>query len=189
MARGLLSRALSPRHRGHAGAVKPFQRILSHEDWWKDELETGTDIINCPAGKWTRIGQFTIPPQQRIYFGYGTPEHWQNQGYMHIALYDATLPDSRIAEGVIRLRQMNANETQIKVVYEGRTENLRGDVNDKMKMIPLPFAGDTPKELTVEDCKLTIEFMADVAVALVQTAAGASAGLDIWNVPVSVFEV
>ena len=167
---------------------EPFQRILSHQDWWQDELETGTNLIECPAGKWTRIGQFVIPPQQQIYFGFGDPAHWQNQGYLHIALYDNTATHSRLVDGVIRLRQMNANETFIMVIYEGRTEALRGDVNDKNKMIALPFQAQTPPELTLEDCKMTIDFLADKAVKIVQTAIGNAAGKDIWNVPVSVFD-
>ena len=166
---------------------QPFQRILSKQDWWQDALETGTNLIECPAGKWTRIGQFTIPPQQQIYFGFGDPLHWQNQGYMHIALYDDTATNSRLVEGVVRLRQMDANETFIVVIYEGRTEALRGDVNDKNKMIALPLQTQTPPEITLEDCKMTIEFMADAAVNIVENAIGTASGKDIWNGPVSVF--
>ena len=189
----LLERAITPRYGLNLGKrgtqKKPFQRVLSHSDWWEAGLETAAGLIECPAGKWTRIGQFTIPPQQQIFFGYGDPQNWQNQGYMHIALFDNAPLNSVLVDGVVRLRQMNANETFIKVVYEGRTEVLRGDVNDKNKMIPLPLQDHTPKELTVEDCRMTIEFMSDNPVTLVKLAIGAAAGLDIWNVPVSVFEV
>ena len=173
---------------GLGQARTPFQRVLSHKDWWQSALETSPGNIDCPAGKWTRIGEFTIPPQQQIYFGFGNPVTWQNQGYMHIALYDNTAVNSALVNGVIRLRQMNANETLIVVIYEGRTEVLRGDVNDKNKMIALPFQGQTPPNLTLEDCKMSIEFKADVPDIIVESAIGNAADKDIWNIPVSVLE-
>ena len=165
-----------------------FQRVLSHADWWKTALETASGSISCPAGKWTRIGEFTIPAQQKIRFGYGSAVQPMNQGYLHIALYDDTATNSELEDGLVRLIQMNANETQLQTVYEGRTENLRGDVNDKNKMIALPERTDVPENLVGEDCKLAIEFKADSADSLVKTAIGTAAAKDIWNIPVSVYE-
>lgn len=184
----MFDRLLNRRGGGIRPTRIPFQRVLSHKDWWKEELETAPGAIECPAGKWSRIGEFTIPPQQQIYFGFGSPITWQNQGYMHLALYDDTPVNSGLVNGVVRLRQMNANETLIVVIYEGRTEVLRGDVNDKNKMIALPFQGQTPHNLTIEDCKMSIEFKADVPSTIVRNAIGTSAELDIWNLPVSVLE-
>ena len=185
---GVLDRMLNRRAGGVRPARIPFQRVLSHQDWWQNELETGAGEIDCPAGKWTRIGEFVIPPQQQIFFGFGNAVTWQNQGYMHIALYDNTPTNSALVNGVVRLRQMNANETMIVVIYEGRTEVLRGDVNDKTKMIALPLQGQTPRGLTIEDCKMSIEFKSDVSDIIVKSAIGTATGKDIWNIPVSVFE-
>ena len=189
----LLERVTKPRYGRVRTATyhgrKPFQRILSHSDWWRTELETVATTITCPARKWTRIGEFTIPPQQKIYFGYGNPNDWMNQGFIHLAIFDTTTPNSRVCDGVVRLRQMDANETMIITVYEGRTEVLRGDPNDKMKMIPLPIQDHVPDAITYEDCKLVIDFEADTAVDVARTAVGTAAGLDIWNIPVSVFHV
>ena len=189
----LLQRAVTPRYgvRGRVGNNKerPFQRILSHTDWWQADLETAAGLIQAPAGKWTRIGQFTIPPQQQIYFGYGSAQDWMNQGFIHLALFDDTPIDSKVIEGVIRLRQMDANETMIYTVYEGRTEVLRGDPADKMRMTPLPLQDHVPKAITVEDCRLVIDLMSDNPVNVVKTAIGAAAGKDIWNIPVSVYHV
>lgn len=168
---------------------KPFQRIISHSDWWTTKLETGLGVVACPSGKWSRIGEFTIPPQQKIYFGYGNAEDWMNQGFIHLAIFDDTATNSRPVNGVVRFRQMDANETCIITVYEGRTEALRGDPNDKMKMIPLPLQEHVPDSITYEDCVLVIDLMSDTDINVVGTAIGTAAGLDIWNIPVSVYHV
>ena len=168
--------------------IPVFQRVLSHTDWWEVYLETSSGMIGCPAGKWTRIGEFTIPAQQKIRFGYGSPAQPMNQGYLHIALYNTAATNSGLENGLVRLIQMNANETQLQTIYEGRTENLRGDVNDKNKMIALPERTDVPENLVGEDCKLAIEFKADASDVLVKIAIGNALTKDIWNIPVSVYE-
>jgi len=167
---------------------EPFQRVLSINDLWQSRLETAAGQILCPARAWTRIGEFVIPPQQEVLFGVGNPVEWQNQGYLHVAIWDNTATNSVVVEGVVRLRQMNANETMIIVIYEGRTEVLRGDVNDKMRMIALPAQNQTPPNLTVEDCKMTLDLMPDTVRTIVRTPIGTAGGRGIWNLPVSVFE-
>ena len=163
---------------------RPFRKTLSFNDLWKEYLETGTDIIQLPQGRWTRVGEYIIKPQEQVFFGYGEEQYPENQGFMFLQFYDDTATTAKIIDGLVRLCQIDANELEKEIVFEGRTEILRGDPNDRNKMIPLPVQDHISEYLTYEDCKLVIELMSDRTVNLDKTPA---ARANIWNIPISVY--
>jgi len=157
-----------------------FKKILAHGDWIP-----AADVL-CPADVWTVIGSFTVPAQQAYRFGYGSPAFPDNQGYIYVALYDDTATNSVLEDGALRLVQRNAQGTISLVVAEFRTEQLRGSTTDRQQMIALPEQTQFP--LVGEDSVLELQFRADAADTVVILAIGTAAGLDIWNVPVTVYQ-
>lgn len=157
-----------------------FKKILAHGDWVLDSN------VFCAAGVWTVMGKFTVPAQQAYRFGFGSAAFPDNQGYIYLALYDDTATNSELENGAVRLVQRNAQGTISLVVAEFRSEQLRGDVNDKAKMIALPEQTQFP--LVGEDSVLEIQFKADASDSIVTTAIGTAAGKDIWNIPVTVYQ-
>ncbi len=85
--------------------------------------------------------------------------------------------------GIVRLSQVNANETDRVVVFEGRTEVLAAHMADKRQMIALPKQ-DIPIELMSEDSMLTIEIRTDATVTIARIPA---ARANVWNVPVTLY--
>ena len=163
-----------------------FKKVLSHGDWWDTGLETGSGVIALKAGVWQTIGRFTIPAQQIYRFGYGSAAFPDNQGYMHFAAYDDTATNSVVEEGAVRLVQRNAQGTVQLVVAEFRTEELRGSLYDRQQMKALPEQTQMP--LVGEDSVLEIQFKPDAADSIVNVAIGTAAGLDKWNIPVTVYQ-
>lgn len=183
---GLVSRLTGAVGAQPAGGKDPtkFKSVIAHIQWWQTALETASGVIACKAGKWNRIGEFTVPAQQLYHFGYGDEGHPENQGYIFIGIYDDTATNSVVEEGFVRLVQVNARETVGPTVWEGRTENLRGDTADKRKMIALPEKDEF--FWVGEDSKLVIEFKPDADDTIVKAAIGTALGLDVWNVPVTI---
>lgn len=66
------------------------------------------------AGVWTTIWEMTIPAQQAVHWGYGSPATPANQGYMWFAVVGA----AAFEVGKLRLVQMNARRTRIITVCE-----------------------------------------------------------------------
>jgi len=163
-----------------------FKKILAHGDWWDTDLETSSGVILLRAGIWQTIGRYTVPAQQMLRFGYGSALYPDNQGHLHIAVYDDTATNSVVEEGSIRLVQRNAQGTVLLVIAEFRTENLRGSTTDRQMMVPLPEQTQFP--VVGEDSVLEIQFKPDAADSIVSAAIGTAAGLDIWNVPVTVYQ-
>lgn len=161
-----------------------YQRTLSHADWWDSALETASNYITCTAGVPVIIGRYQVKPRQRIHFGYGIAGQDANQGYMYLALYDDTATNSVIEEGKIRLVEKSYDNFITIPVGEWRCAQLRGDVNDKNKKIPLPE--QIQFDWVGEDSYLCIEFTADATDGIVKTAIGTAAGADIWDIPVTI---
>jgi len=67
------------------------------------------------------IWQLTVPAQQSIRFGFGTPQFQYNQGFMHFSALDLTVG---FQEGILTLRQANARQTSIDVVLIMNSERL-----------------------------------------------------------------
>ncbi len=64
---------------------------------------------------WTKIWEKTVPAQQKLAWGFGSPATPHNQGYMWFCSID-TATDFEV--GVLRLRQAKARETEIKTILE-----------------------------------------------------------------------
>jgi len=163
-----------------------YQRSLAHTDWWDSALETDTSNheITCTAGQFVVIGRYQVKPRQRIHFGFGIAGQDANQGYMYLALYDDTATNSVLEEGKVRLTLRSYDNFRIVPVGEWRTEQLRGDKNDKAKQIALPEQVQFP--WVGEDSYLAIEFCSDATDDLIITAIGTAAGEDVWNLPVTI---
>jgi hypothetical protein len=78
------------------------------------EANTGT------AG-FTLIWQRTIPAQQLVRWGSGSPNTQRNQGFMHFFALDA---GTGFEEGIVRLVVANANQTEMRVVKEMNSQRL-----------------------------------------------------------------
>lgn len=133
--------------------ARGFQKILTASD-----ILSSSDVTITDTNNFVRIGSYTVPAQTKVRFGYGLANQPYNQGYMYVKLVDDGAADE---DGVLRLVQENATGTRKIVVWEGRTEELDGDANDKNKRIALPEKMEFP--LVGEDSILALEFKADGA--------------------------
>lgn len=163
-----------------------FKKALSHKDWWDTDLESEASKIAVKAGVWATIGRYQVPAQQAIRFGFGSAAFPDNQGYMHMAVYDDTATDSVLMEGAIRLIQRNYHGIITLVVAEFRSEQLRGSVSDRSMQIALPEQAQFPK--VVEDSYLELQFNTDADGNLIDAAIGESLAKDVWNIPVTIYQ-
>jgi hypothetical protein len=141
--------------------VKGFPKTLTKVDF----ALAGGSTQSVVAGVWNQIGSFTVPAQQKYRFGYGNPREPDNQGYLYIDLKDSS---NAQVEGIIRLVYSDASGLRKQVIFEDRTNRLRGSTVDKKLMIPLP---ETPCGLRTdgfanEDDKLLIEIRPDTTATL-----------------------
>jgi len=134
--------------RGFGVGGKGFQKTLTEDDF---KLTSDVSVL---SGKWNKIGEFTVPPQQAYKFGYGNPNQPYNQGYMYIYIKDG---DGNEIPCKVRLAVSDANELKKTVVFEERGEVLHAATADITKQKALPEQGP----LAREDDKLIIEIMPD----------------------------
>ena len=177
----LRGRARGPR----AKAV--FTETLDHVDLWDTALESASGLISCTAGVWTVIGRYKIPAQLLVRVGFGTPAFPDNQGYVYFALYDDTTTNSVLEEGKLRIVQRDSENVIAFPVKEWHTRQLRGDVNDKRKMIAIPEQVQFP--FVGRDSYIEVQFKAEATDILIKTAVGTAAGLDIWMLPVTKYVI
>lgn len=145
--------------------LRPFQRVLNISDF--DSGTTDVSISATPI--WNKIYTLTVPAQQQIAWGFGTARgnvDTRGQAYLKVwtqARDDAsTYPlETGYIHGKIRLAVANANETDVRIVREERTERFSADASDRSKAVLLeetrPRAG--------EDSKLLIYYYPDDSVA------------------------
>jgi hypothetical protein len=158
---------------GQGSGPKPFKRTLTEADFFSVD-------VSITVSKWNVIGEKVVPAQQQLAWGYGDEEHPANQGYLYISIKDNAGTPVQL-EGLVRLAQANANETNVVIIAEHRTEDIRGSKTDRDLKIPLPEATDYP--LVGEDSKLQLLFYPD------NVGAGV-AGIDECEflLPVSVYQ-
>ncbi|OGN99179.1 MAG: hypothetical protein A2Y89_03105 [Chloroflexi bacterium RBG_13_51_18] len=72
---------------------------------------------------WTLVWQKTVPAQQMIRWGYGSPAFAHNQGYMWFCSLDTNV-DFQV--GVVRLKQSNARQTKVYTIAEIDDTRLHG---------------------------------------------------------------
>jgi len=109
---------------------------------------------------WTKVWEKTVPAQQSMRWGYGSPALPHNQGYMWFCSLDSAT-DFQV--GVLRLCISNARETLRQVVAEIDDTRLHGTTVttlatatplDRNQMIALPEKVEFP--LVGEDSKLQL---------------------------------
>ena len=100
---------------------------------------------------WTLIWEKTVPAQQQIRWGFGSPALPMNQGYMWFCSLDV---GTDFQVGVLRLVQANARQTKQLTVLEVDDSRLHTNVVttlatatpiDKNEMIALPEKVEFPK--------------------------------------------
>lgn len=169
-----------------------FPRTLNKAALWS---QTGSDIT-CGAGAWTRIGEYSIPAQQRVHLGYGVSGgNPEEMGHIHFDVMDDTATNSVAEAGYIRVGYTNANETLTAVVFEERSEDLSdtsatvGIARASELLLPEipPSVKGYPDALAGEDSKLFVDFKADALDIAVETAIGTGA-VNKWKLPITVYQ-
>jgi len=97
----------------------PFTRVLNTND-----MNAGTAEIDIelPSTAFTKVAYYQIPAQQQIALGSGkvTDGGRDDRAYIQVRLDSAV---GQIA-GKVRMGYTNANETNIQIVLEERTDNI-----------------------------------------------------------------
>jgi len=136
------------------------------------------------AGVWVTVWEMTIPAQQAVHWGYGSPATPQNQGYMWFAMLDSGTDWS---VGKVRLFQNSARRTKYRPVCEVSDVALHSTtvttiataaLLDKNQMYALPEKVEFP--LVGEDSIIGIEYRL-VTAATVVDAAG-------FKIPITVYQ-
>jgi len=172
---------------------KGYSQTLNKSTLWAD---SGNDIT-CTGGKWTRIGEYTIPAQQRIHLGYGVSGgNPEEIGHLHFDLVDDTATNSAQEAGEVRVGYTDASERMFVEVMRERTEDLSdtdtstGIARNNELLLP-----ETPPEmkggssiLALENSKLVVDFKADSTDVVVETGIGTGA-INKWKLPITVYSV
>lgn len=144
---------------------KPGFRTFVHVTDGDAAYNTEAEVVALvSAGSFVKIWQKTIPAQQMLHWGFGAPNLPYNQGYLWFVMSDA---NEKHSEGVLRLVQANARETDRRVVAEFDTLNLHiawvtgkaadyHKITDKNSMMALPEKVEFP--FVGEDSKLILEY-------------------------------
>ena len=133
------------------------------------------------VGTYWRVWEMTIPAQQFVHWGYGSPATPMNQGYMFFYAASAAAFDV----GVVRLLQENARRTRTVPVAELADVGLHGLVAaiadpsliNKNDMVALPEKVEYP--LVGEDSRIAIDYRPDVLVVETQAA---------FKIPITVYQ-
>lgn len=107
-----------------AAKGQEFYKVLTQADFM-------TASVTAYAGKWNKIGDFTVPAQQEYEFGYGDVNHPDSAGRLYVYLKDAAGTEIK---GKIRLTVTDANERVKRDVFEERSDVLHGSLTDKNSM-------------------------------------------------------
>lgn len=174
------------------GASSGFTKTYTKADLWAN----GTSDITATASVWARIGQKTIPAQQRIHLGYGVSGgNPEEMGHLHFDIVDDTATNSVAEKGEIRIGYTNANETLTAVMFQERTEQLSdtstsvGITRANELLLPemAPAVKGYPDYLAQEDSKLFVDFKSDATDIIVYTGIGTGA-INVWKLPVTVYQ-
>ena len=140
------------------------------------------------VGIWTTIWEMTIPAQQMVHWGYGSPATPQNQGYMWFCMADCVAAFVDFSVGVLRLVQQNARRTTKIVVGELADSALHAAVGgvgieanallNKNEMVALPEKVEFP--LVGEDSLIGLEYRL-ITAATAADAAG-------FKIPITVYQ-
>jgi len=165
-----------------------FPRTLNKTQLWK----TKDSDITCAAGVYTRIGEYTIPPQQVIHLGQGVShQNPEEMGHLQFDILDDTATNSVEEKGYLKIGMMNSAENLQFVAIEERSELLH-NITTRGSQLLLPervdFIPSQFRELvTGENSKIFIDFKADSADVVVETGIGTGA-LNTWQLPITVYQ-
>ncbi|MBA7686089.1 hypothetical protein ES703_94528 [subsurface metagenome] len=96
----------APRPVGYRSSVQ-----VGNGDAAYDEIAEVLALITAAAhADFTKIWQMTVPAQQRIHWGFGSPALPHNQGYMWFASMETTTPSFDV--GILRIEQRRAREVK-----------------------------------------------------------------------------
>jgi uncharacterized membrane protein len=101
-----------------ASQLRPFTRVLNAED-----LNAGASAtdMSVPTGKYTKVAYYQVPAQQQIALGAGEIANGvDSREYVQVRFDSAS---GQIA-GKVRIGYTNANETNVQIVKEERTDNI-----------------------------------------------------------------
>lgn len=135
-------------------ALQKFPRVYNITDFGI------TANVTCQAYAWNKVGSVTVPAQQQVTFGNGSSAPTDTRGVLYIKIDNTS--DVELT-GKWRLALANANETNIVVVSEIRTENASaGSTYSTEISYRLGEFGARAKE----DSKLILYFYPDGASAV-----------------------
>ena len=115
--------------------------------------------VACNADEWQVLGEYVVPAQNQVSWGQGKETIPDTLGFVYLNLMDDTSTTAVQVEGEIRLVQKNANDAGDDIVFEERTEMLRGSMSDKKLKIALPEQVQVPR--VGQDSKLVLEIKVD----------------------------
>lgn len=183
---------------GTLGGIAPSQPAKASQMPFKDHLgvtdgdaayDTMAEVLAIigalAAGSvWTKIWEKTVPAQQQIHWGFGSPALPMNQGYMWFASLDS---GTAFQTGKLRLRQSNARETSVYTVLEVDDSRLHTATSttlatatplNKNEMLALPEKIEFPK--VGEDSMLQLWYRC-IAVATAEDDVG-------FSIPCTIFQ-
>lgn len=121
---------------------------------------------NTTNASFTKIWERTVPAQQFLRWGSGSPNQQRNQGYIHFFALDVA---TDFEEGTIRLVIANANETRSRIVKVMNSQRLHtatvttaitATPRDINEMVALPEQRHSP--LVGEDSLVQIWFRTNI---------------------------
>lgn len=168
-----------------AGSQQPFKTSLVPTD---GDLGAGEPaaiiaiLAAMVAGQHALLWTLTVPAQQRLRWGFGSPATPMNQGYMWLGFSSG----AAYIEGKLRLVQANARQTKVYTVAELDNNQLHNyeaftlvgmQQNNKNQMMALPEKREFPK--VGEDSLLQLWY--ECTTAVVVTVGG-------FSIPITVYQ-
>lgn len=134
MALGILSRfrngaGLGQKSLSEQGAISPL--TLRTSDFFTADTAV---VVNTEQ----ILGEYTILPQTRHAFGFGTPEFSDNQGTIYCNIEDTAAAE---LDGEVILSVQDYNGNNNRVVYRGLLSDLRSGLSDITKRVKFPLTG------------------------------------------------
>ncbi len=181
---GLVPQRSGPAQRSQM-PFKSFVTIFDGDAAYDTVAEVAAIIdAQVAGGIFELIWQMTVPAQQQIHWGYGSPEFQRNQGFMHFASLDITVG---FQEGILRLVQANARETKVLTVLEVPTNGLHTQVNTTLatatptsreELLALPEKVEFP--LVGEDSLLQLYFRTTLVTTTVDQVG--------FSIPITIYQ-
>jgi len=150
-------------------ALQKFQRTYNASNFNFTAVTSGVT-----TAKWNKIAYVVVPAQQRLAFGAGAISGGVD--HRETATLNLRDEDDSAEPGLIRLAIANANETNIRIIKEDRTENF----DDGVKLAETALQAK-------EDSLLIVYFKPDASdeLAPTSTLGGTSA---VFLLPVTVYQ-